>query len=180
MISPAAALHLQDNKLDKSKIGVQPGERGYIKGGDGKEKYIDEIDKEIDKKEKEQIPNEPLGRMQILYKLGFFIKVIDLQRTSFLDNLKTTIELLELQANKFGLADDVSKEYLECIKFYKANVREKFKSFLLNAYNIPDKELLHKIFELEKENQGLEKDKLEELIKDLIKKHDSDEKDNWL
>lgn len=112
--------------------------------------------------------------------LSIFVKLMELQRTSFLDNLKNTIELLELQANKFGLDDDVSKEYLECIKFYKANVREKFKTFLLNAYNIPDKELLHKIFELEKENQGLEKDKLEELIKDLIKKHDNNnKKDDW-
>lgn len=179
MISSKVAAQLQNGRSSMGKIGAQPGERGYIKGGDGKEKYIDEIGREID--EKKKIPNCPLDRWRVLSMLGLFIKIIDLQRTSFLDNLKTTIELLELQASEFGLDDDVSKEYLECIKFYKANVREKFKTFLLNAYNIPDKELLHKIFELEKENQGLEKDKLEELIKDLIKKHDnSDKKDDWL
>lgn len=172
MISSKAAAQLQGNKLSMNKVGIQPGQRGYIKGVDGKEKFIDEIDKEIDEKEKKQIPNCPLDRRQILAMLGVFVKLTELQRTSFLDNLKSTIDLLELQANKFGLADDVSKEYLEGIKFYKANLREKFKSFLLNAYNIPEKELVYKIFELEKENQALEKDKLEELIKDLIKKHD--------
>ena len=175
MISSKAALQLQGNKLDMSKIGLKPGERGYIKGGDGKKKFIDEINKEIDKKEKGQIPNYPLDKRQILTMLGLFIKIIELQRTSFLDSLKSTIDLLELQADKFGLADDVSKEYFEGIKFYKANLREKFKGFLLNAYNIPERELVYKIFELEKENQNLEKDKLEELIKDLIKKHDEKE-----
>lgn len=177
MISSKAAAQLQSGKSGMGKIGIQPGERGYIKGGDGKEKYIDEIGKDID--EKNKIPNCPLDRWRVLSMLGVFIKLTELQCTSFIDNLKNTIELLELQANEFGLDDDVSKEYFECIKFYKANVREKFKTFLLNAYNIPDKELLHKIFELEKENQGLEKDKLEELIKDLIKKHDSNKKDEW-
>lgn len=175
MISSQAALQLQGNKLDKSKIGLQPGQRGFIRGVDGKEKFIDEINKELDKKENQKIPNCPLDRREILAKLGLFVKLTELQRTSFLDNLKSTIELLELQANKFGLADDVSKEYFEGIKFYKANVREKFKSFLLNLYNMPERELIYKIFELEKENQNLEKDKLEELIKDLIKKHDEKE-----
>lgn len=173
MISAAAAMSLQNNKMDTSKIGAQPGERGYIKGGDNKEKYIDEIDKEKD--EKKKIPNRPLDRRHTLLTLGLFVKLIELQRTSFLDNIQSTIALLELQASEFGLADDITKEYLEGIKFYKANLREKFKTFLLNVYNIPDKELVYKIFELEKENQGLEKDKLEELIKDLIKKHDEKE-----
>lgn len=172
MISAVAAMSLQNNKMDTSKIGAQPGQRGYIKGGEGKEKYIDEIGKETD--EKKRIPNCPLDKMRALLTLGLFVKLIDLQRTSFLDNLKSTIDLLELQASEFGLADDVSKEYLEGIKFYKANVREKFKTFLLNAYNVPERELLNKIFELEKENQDLAKDKLEELIRDLIKKHDDE------
>lgn len=175
MISSKAAMQLQGNKLNTGKIGVQPGERGYIQGGDGKKKFIDEINKEIDKKEKAKIPNCPLDRRQILAMLGLFVTLTELQRTSFLDNLKSTIDLLELQANKFGLADDVSKEYFEGIKFYKANVREKFKSFLLNLYNVPERELIYKIFELQKENQSLRKDELEELIKDLIKKHDEKE-----
>lgn len=171
MISSQADLQLQGNNANMNKIGLQPGERGFIKGGDGKKKFIDELGKN----EKVKISNRPLDRREILAKLGLFVKLTELQRTSFLDNLKSTIELLELQANKFGLADDVSKEYFEGIKFYKANVREKFKSFLLNLYNMPERELIYKIFELEKENQNLEKDKLEELIKDLIKKHDEKE-----
>lgn len=68
------------------------------------------------------------------------------------------------------------RTYGEKLVFYKANLREKFKGFLLNAYNIPERELVYKIFELEKENQNLGKDKLEELIKDLIKKHDEKER----
>lgn len=37
MISSKAAAQLLGNKLNMSKMGVQPGQRGYIKGVDGKE-----------------------------------------------------------------------------------------------------------------------------------------------
>lgn len=79
---------------------------------------------------------------------------------SEIEDIKEIITTVEIDAGDLGFQDiDINAEELEYVK----------KSDLIKIYDNMS----------EKENQGLQKDKLEELIKDLIKKHDnSDKKDD--
>lgn len=109
MISPAAAMRLQNNKLNTSKVGYQGGSGGYIQGKDGKKKYIDDIE------QKENIPNEPLNKKQIINNLAIFIQVIEMQRISFLDSIKTAKSIIYklIEFRKTNKDADKDEQYID-------------------------------------------------------------------